>query len=75
MSGTATAPGVYDWTDLALGGYGIGGTGEQPADLHGLRVMDASGMTLQNPVAILDEASPHAEISYFWFLPEGTPAP
>lgn len=75
VPGTATAAGVYEWADLALTSYGIGGTGEQPEGLHGLRVMDGSGMTLQNPVVILDEARPRAEVSYFWFLAEGTPAP
>lgn len=74
-AGAVTAPGVYDWAGLTLGSYAIGGSGEQPADLGGLLVLDASGLALQNPVVRLNEATPHAEISYFWFLPPGTPAP
>ena len=46
MAGTATEPGVYDWDDLAFGDYAVGGSGEMPADLAGLRVTDASGAPL-----------------------------
>lgn len=73
--GSATARGVYEWADQELGRYVVTGARQQPARLGGLRVTDASGRTLQNPVVTLDEASPHAEISYFWFLTAGTPAP
>jgi hypothetical protein len=59
---------------LAFGDYVVGGSGEMPADLSGLRVTDASGAALQNPVLGLDELSPHVEYFYFYFLAEGTPA-
>jgi hypothetical protein len=36
--------------------------------------MDASGATLQNPTLGVDETSPHAELHYFYFLTEATPA-
>ena len=74
-AGMATAPGVYQWDDVAFGDYAIGGGGDaMPADLAGLRVMDASGATLQNPVLRLDETSPHVEYHYFYFRAEATPA-
>jgi steroid delta-isomerase-like uncharacterized protein len=74
MAGTATEPGVYDWDGLAFGDYVIGVSGEMPANLAGLRVTDANGVALQNPVLGLDELSPHVEYFYFYFLAEGTPA-
>ncbi len=73
--GAVTAPGVYEWADLEFGSYVVGATSHQPVDPSGLRVTDARGMALQNPVFSVDDASPHAEISYFYFLTEGTPAP
>lgn len=73
--GMATAPGVYEWSGMAFGDYFIAGTGGQPAGLGGLRVTDALGMTLQNPVFNLDDASVPAEVSYFYFLTAATPAP
>jgi len=69
-----TEPGVYDWEGLAFGNYSVGGTGEMPADLSGLRVTDDSGVPLQNPVLSLDEMSPHVQFHYFYFLAEATPA-
>jgi steroid delta-isomerase-like uncharacterized protein len=74
MAGTTTEPGVYRWEGLAFGDYAIGGTGETPANLDGLRVTDASGTPLQNPALRLDEMSPHVENHYFYFLAEATPA-
>jgi hypothetical protein len=75
MAGTATEPGVYQWDDVAFGDYAVGGSGdEMPANLDGVRVMDASGATLQNPTLRVDETSPHAELHYFYFLTEATPA-
>ncbi len=74
MAGTATEPGVYDWDGLAFGDYVIGVIGEMPANLASLRVTDASGNPLQNPVLGLDELSPHVDYFYFYFLAEGTPA-
>src|SRR5215211_2384644 len=59
MAGTTTEPGVYVWEGLAFGDYAVGGTGEMPANLGGLRVTDASGAPLQNPALRLDEMSPH----------------
>ena len=74
MAGTATEPGVYNWEGLAFGDYAVGGSGEMPANLDGLRVTDASGAPLQNPALRLDEMSPHVEYDYFYFLAEATPA-
>ena len=74
MAGTATEPGVYQWDNVAFGDYAVGGSGELLANLDGLRVMDASGATLQNPALRLDETSPHVELHYFYFLAEATPA-
>ena len=74
MAGTATEPGVYQWDNVAFGDYAVGGSGAVPANLDGMRVMDASGATLQNPVLRVDETSPHAELQYFYFLAEATPA-
>src|SRR5829696_4973540 len=74
MAGTATEPGVYQWDNVAFGDYAVGGSGELPANLDGLRVMDATGATLQNPVLRLDETSPHVELHYFYFLAEATAA-
>ena len=74
MAGTATEPGVYNWENLAFGDYTVGGSGEMPANLAGLRVTDASGAPLQNPALRLDETSPHVEYDYFYFLAEATPA-
>src|SRR5215210_71931 len=75
MAGTATEPGVYQWDDVAFGDYAVGGSGdEMPANLAGLRVMDASGATLQNPAVRVDEMSPQVELHYFYFLAEATPA-
>jgi steroid delta-isomerase-like uncharacterized protein len=74
MAGTTTEPGVYGWEGLAFGDYAVGGSGEMPADLAGLRVTDASGAPLQNPALRLDELSPHVEYHYFYFLAEATPA-
>jgi steroid delta-isomerase-like uncharacterized protein len=74
LAGMATEPGVYQWDDVAFGDYAVGGSGEMPANLAGLRVMDASGATLQNPTLRVDETSPHAELHYFYFLTEATPA-
>ena len=74
MAGTATKPGVYDWDGLAFGDYVIGVIGEMPANLASLRVTDASGNPLQNPVLGLDELSPRVDYFYFYFLAEGTPA-
>ena len=74
MAGTATQPGVYGWDGLAFGDYAIGGSSEMPGDLDDLRVTDASGAPLQNPVLRLDEMSRHVEYRYFYFLAEATPA-
>jgi steroid delta-isomerase-like uncharacterized protein len=74
MVGTTTEPGVYSWEGLVFGDYAVGGSGEMPADLAGLRVSDASGAPLQNPVLRLDEMSAHVEYHYFYFLAEATPA-
>lgn len=74
MAATATEPGVYSWEGLAFGDYAVGGSGEMPANLDGLRVTDASGAPLQNPALRLDEMSPHVEYDYFYFLAEVTPA-
>jgi hypothetical protein len=74
MAGTATEPGVYEWEGLAFGDYAVGGSSEFPANLDGLRVMDASGAPLQNPALRLDAMSPHVEYHYFYFLSEATPA-
>jgi len=75
MAGMATEPGVYQWDDVAFGDYAVGGSGdEMPANLAGLRVMDASGATLQNPAVRVDETSPQVELHYFYFLAEATPA-
>src|SRR5215211_4298347 len=74
LAETATEPGVYQWNDVAFGNYAVGGSGEMPANLAGLRVMDASGATLQNPVLRVDETSPQVELHYFYFLAEATPA-
>jgi hypothetical protein len=74
LAGTATQPGVYSWDGLAFGDYAIGGSGEMPGDLDGLRVTDANGAALQNPVLRLDEMSRHVEYRYFYFLAEATPA-
>jgi hypothetical protein len=60
-AGTAAEPGVYTWDGLALGDYAIGGSGEMPADLAGLRVTDASGAVLQNPVLSLTAEAPQVE--------------
>lgn len=71
VAGTATEPGVYQWQDVAFGDYAVGGSSdEMPADLAGMRMMDASGATLQNPVLRLDESSPQAEFHAFYFLAE-----
>jgi steroid delta-isomerase-like uncharacterized protein len=73
--GTATEPGVYQWDNVAFGNYAVGGSGdEMPANLAALRVMDASGATLQNPALRVDETTPQVELHYFYFLAEGTPA-
>jgi hypothetical protein len=74
MAGTATEPGVYQWDNVAFGDYAVGGSGEMPANLDGMRVMDAGGATLQNPTLRVDGTSPHAELHYFSFLAESTPA-
>jgi hypothetical protein len=74
MAGTATEPGVYQWDNVAFGDYAVGGSGEMPANLDGMRVMDAGGATLQNPTLRVDGTSPHAELHYFYFLAESTPA-
>jgi steroid delta-isomerase-like uncharacterized protein len=74
MAGTASEPGVYGWDGLALGDYAVGGSGEMPADLGGLLVMDATGAPLQNPALRVDEMAPHVEYHYFYFLAETAPA-
>jgi hypothetical protein len=74
MAGTTTEPGVYGWDDLAFGDYAVGGSGEMPANLDGLRVTDTSGAPLQNPALRLEETAPHVEYRYFYFLSEATPA-
>jgi hypothetical protein len=74
MAGTATQPGVYGWDGLAFGDYAIGGSGEMPANLEGLRVTDANGAPLQNPVLRLDAMAPRVEYHYFYFLAAATPA-
>jgi steroid delta-isomerase-like uncharacterized protein len=74
MAGTTTESGVYVWEGLAFGDYAVGGTGEMPADLSGLLVMDDSGASLQNPTLHLDAMSPHVEFHDFYFLAEATPA-
>lgn len=73
-AGTAAEPGVYRWEGLALGDYAIGGSGEMPADLAGLRATNASGAVLQNPVLSLTAEAPQVEYHYFYFRAEGTPA-
>jgi hypothetical protein len=75
MAGTATEPGIYQWDDVAFGNYAVGGSGaETLTDLAGMRVMNASGATLQNPHLRLDETSPQAEMQVFYFSAEATPA-
>jgi steroid delta-isomerase-like uncharacterized protein len=73
VAGTATEPGVYHWDNLAFGDYGVGGSGQEPANQGSLRVTDASGTPLQNPVLQLAESSPHVEYFYFYFQTEATP--
>jgi hypothetical protein len=70
VAGTVTEPGVYTWEGVALGDYAIGGSGEMPADLAGLRVTDANGAPLQNPVLRLTAEAPDVEYHYFYFRAE-----
>jgi steroid delta-isomerase-like uncharacterized protein len=66
IAGAATTPAVYRWDDLPLGSYVI--SADNPADLVALRITDAAGSPLQNPVALLDAARPNAEYFFFYFL-------
>ena len=43
-------------------------SGAQPANMRSLRVTDASGMALQNPVLHLDASAPEVEFRIFYFL-------
>ena len=67
------APGVYRWDGLPFGDYAVGG-GENPANMVGLRVTNASGAPVQNPGLRLNATMPDAELRYFYFV-AATPAP
>jgi steroid delta-isomerase-like uncharacterized protein len=72
--GTQVAPGVYRWTDVPFGDYVLeGGVGEMRTGAESLLVTLAGTGPIQNPVVLLDAATPDAEYTYFYFLTSATP--
>ena len=61
IAGAANESGEYHWDGLAFGDYAIGGSGEQPANMVSVRVTNADGAPLQNPVLHLGCVSPGGE--------------
>ena len=70
LMGQPAEPGVYQWHDLAPGAYVA--SLFAPADMQALRMTDASGAPLQNPVVNVATLGGAAEYFVFIFAEDGS---